>query len=250
MQSADWIGDEAIVFGTNLPSGLWRVSASGGEPEALTTPDETVETENHLWPHVLPDGRGVLFTIQIGTDGATGRIAHLDLDTGVVRDLLPTGTRPRYVPSGHLLYAAAGTVQAVGFDLGTLEVDADRQATVLEGLVTKPNGAANFDIADDGSLVYLSGGGLNRRQLVWVDRLGRATDAATLEADLFRTVSSGGQAATGLPPTCSGVSPTALDRRTGSPAASTTSFLTRSPAMETGWCSRRIVQTLAPTLVC
>ena len=188
MLSADWVDNDTIVLGTNLPSGLWRVPAGGGEPESLTTPDLVGDRENHLWPHVLPDRRGVLFTVQTGSDATSARIAHLDLDTGDIRTVLPTGTSPRYAVPGHLLYADGGTVQAVGFDLDTLEVDGSRQATVLDGLVTKPNGAANFDIADDGSLVYLSGGVSGRsRRLFWVDRLGRAEDI-DWAPDLLSTV--------------------------------------------------------------
>ena len=40
VRGATWGPDDTIIFGINVPgsSGLWRVSASGGEPEQLTTP--------------------------------------------------------------------------------------------------------------------------------------------------------------------------------------------------------------------
>ena len=47
---------------------------------------------------------------------------------------------------------------------------------VLAGVVTKPSGAADFDLARDGSLVYVAGQGAGatgiERTLVWVDRQG------------------------------------------------------------------------------
>src|SRR5207344_2922693 len=61
---ASWGDDNTIVFATNTPStGLWRVSADGGEPTVLTTPDAAQHEGNHAFPSVLPGGRGVLFTI-------------------------------------------------------------------------------------------------------------------------------------------------------------------------------------------
>ena len=47
---------------------------------------------------------------------------------------------------------------------------------VLAGVVTKVSGAAEFDLAHDGTLVYVAGegpaSGLDERTLVWVDRQG------------------------------------------------------------------------------
>ena len=60
---ASWGEDNTIIFGTNNQSGLWRVPDSGGEPEEITTVDPE-QGRNHAWPHILPGGRAVLFTIQ------------------------------------------------------------------------------------------------------------------------------------------------------------------------------------------
>ena len=63
---ASWGDDNTITFATNSPgTGLWRVSADGGEPTVLTTPDPAQHEGNHAFPSVLPRGRGVLFTIRL-----------------------------------------------------------------------------------------------------------------------------------------------------------------------------------------
>ncbi len=66
-----------------------------------------------------------------------------------------------------------GALRAVGFDVDRLEVTSD-PIPVLDDVITKPSGAAEFGISRDGSLVYIAGAetGLDRR-LVWVDRDGR-----------------------------------------------------------------------------
>ena len=80
----------------------------------------------------------------------------------------------RYAASGHLVYGAAGTLRAVGFDLDTLTIRGSA-VPVVERVVTKATGAANFAMSRDGSLVYESGdvAGCAERTLVWVDRQGR-----------------------------------------------------------------------------
>ena len=79
----------------------------------------------------------------------------------------------------------------MGFDLDRLEVTNPSPVPVLNGVVTKASGAADFDIARDGSLVYVtggSGGGAAARSLVWVDRQGREEPVAGLDPDAYKDV--------------------------------------------------------------
>jgi len=91
-----------------------------------------------------------------------------------VKPLISGGSHARYASSGHIVYGFSGTLRAVGFDLNTLTVRGT-PVPVVEGVLTKPSGAANFALSANGSLVYeageLSGG--SERNLVWVDRAGR-----------------------------------------------------------------------------
>jgi serine/threonine-protein kinase len=143
------------------------VSASGGEPQQLTDPDGV----SHASPEILPDSRAVLFVINRGA--LDFDIAVLSLETGEQSLLIRGGTSPRYVPTGHLMYVSLGTLMVVPFDAERLETTGD-SVTVLSELVTKPSGITNFDVSDNGVLIYLPGnpeGGT--RSLVWVDRQGR-----------------------------------------------------------------------------
>ena len=67
------------------------------------------------------------------------------------------GSQAFYVPSGHLVYVAAGTLRAVRFDLDRHEV-MGTAIPVVSPLVILPTGAADFDIARDGTLAYVVGG--------------------------------------------------------------------------------------------
>ena len=96
------------------------------------------------------------------------------MDTREQKVVIEGGSNARYATSGHIVYAAEGTLRAVQFDIDSLQV-LGSPVPVLNGVVTKLNGAADFAIATNGTLVYRTGAvfGTGARTLVWVDRQGR-----------------------------------------------------------------------------
>jgi eukaryotic-like serine/threonine-protein kinase len=80
---------------------------------------------------------------------------------------------PYYAPTGHLLYAQGGTLMAVPFDLGRLEV-AGAAVPVVEGVMQSGPSGAQYSISDNGSLAYVPGAlqGGAQTTMVWVDRKG------------------------------------------------------------------------------
>ena len=107
------------------------------------------------------------------------RIAVVDLATGQRKTLIPGGSHAEYfepVPgeAGYLVYAAAGTLRAVRFDPVRLEVLGD-PVSVVEQVLTKANGTANFSVSRTGAVAYVAGGVAVTpvRTLLWVDRQGR-----------------------------------------------------------------------------
>ena len=167
MRGASWSADgHAVVFATVArETGLFRIAAGGGEPELLTAADPKQDELDHLWPHLLPDSRHALFTI--ARPNGSFDVALVSLDTKTWKVLLKEGTFPRYVKTGHIVFARSANLRAVPFDLRRLEVTGD-EVEVLQGLVTKESGAADFSISDTGTLAFLPG--LARRssqQLAW-----------------------------------------------------------------------------------
>ena len=174
MLGATWGEDGTIIFATEEAStGLEQVSEDGGATTVLTRPNRERGEVDHAWPAFLPGGQAVLFTIIDAGGIDNAEIAVLDLKTGAQKVLLRGGSAPRYLPSGHLVYGAAGSLRAVAFDLERLEV-LGTPVPVVPQLLTTPTGAADFDVASDGTLVYVRGGLQEpARALVWVDREGR-----------------------------------------------------------------------------
>jgi len=191
-RGATWGPDGTIIFASNtLGTGLQRVSAAGGDSTVLTKPDRERGEGYHLWPRLLPGGGKVLFTITpVGGNTSNAQIAVLDLHTGTSKVLIRGGSDAQYVPTGHLVYGVNGTLRAVAFDLGRLEV-VGTPAPVLEGVVTTLTGAADAAVAANGSLAYapgVGGFGGQPQSVVSVDRQGRASPLSSLPLDSYRDV--------------------------------------------------------------
>jgi eukaryotic-like serine/threonine-protein kinase len=175
-RGASWGRDDNILFATSISStGLQRVNAGGGPVTVVTRADRTLGEADHVWPSLLPDGRAALFTITSQADPDALSVAVIDLATGKTKIVLRGGSDARYFSSGHLVYAASGTLRAVPFDLRTLETRG-APAPVLSR-VAAGGGSADFAMSDDGTLVYIEsvgdGGSLIPRKLFWVDRAGK-----------------------------------------------------------------------------
>ncbi|MEE8160632.1 MAG: hypothetical protein V3T61_03240, partial [Acidobacteriota bacterium] len=182
-RGATWGPDDRIIFNFNLNGGLNQVSAAGGTPLSkhesffaeLTTVDSSKGEFSHRWPQTLPGGRTVLFTIDTGGSFDDARIAVLSLATGEKKVLVDGGTNARYSPTGHIVFARAGSLLAVPFDLEGLKVTGE-PVSIVEGVMMEPGGAAHFTLSDEGTLVYVAGEVLtSNRKLVWVSRKGEVT---------------------------------------------------------------------------
>ncbi len=89
-RGASWGDDGNIVFATqDTATGLMRVSAGGGEPTVLTRPDAAQGERDHLHPSLLPDGRGILFTIVPLNSAEPVQVAVLDLEHRPTQDTHP-----------------------------------------------------------------------------------------------------------------------------------------------------------------
>lgn len=177
---SDWAGGSwgtngQLVYSQSYNTGLWAVSESGGDERMLTMPDTSKGELGHWWPQVLPDGDHVIFTAyRIPMERAT--IEVLTISTGQRKVLFTGGVFGFYVPSGHLLYAVGEAVRAVPFDLGRLEVTGPARPVVDGVAMNMTDGAAAFDVSENGTLAYLPVSSyVTENDVVMVDRKGNAT---------------------------------------------------------------------------
>ena len=174
-RGSTWGDDDTIIAASGAPStGLLRISPAGGEPTVLTRPNREQGEADHLWPQFLPGSRSVLFTITSMTGGMdAARVAVLDLASGGWKTLIPAASQAQYVTSGHLVYVAGGALWAIRFDV-TRQTTIGNATIVVPHVVTLLTGVAEFDIARDGTLVYVAGAEPAPRRAIWSGWINRA----------------------------------------------------------------------------
>jgi serine/threonine-protein kinase len=192
---ATWGDHDTIVFSTRFgpnsaSGGLMKVSAAGGAPQPLTTPDRDNQERQHLLPAWLPDERALLYTVATRADLSSGtRIVAQTMMSGERHLVVEEGTDPRYLPTGHVLYMKSGVLMAAPFDAATRQVTGPAVA-LLDGVMHALNaangnsetGAGQVAVSASGLLAYVRGGIYPdvKAQMIWVDR--RGTEAPLNEA--------------------------------------------------------------------
>ena len=163
-----WAPDDTIWFSGHWQSGFSTVSAAGGDPVSVTSPDPERGEAGHWWPDFLPDGKTALFTVS--TDEGSHHIAALDLDTGTWEHLFP-GMRAHYASSEHIVYYASGIYKVVAFDpfLGEARGSAVPVLESTRGLSPTGGPTHYFDVSDTGVVVTVPGGAQYPRSvLTWL----------------------------------------------------------------------------------
>jgi serine/threonine-protein kinase len=181
---ASWGEDGFIVAGRRVESGLWRLPAAGGTAEQVThvTPEDG--SNDHRWPQVLPNGRGVLFSVSTGPE-ESARIVVLDARTGRRKDLLTGSATARYVLTGHLVYARNAELLAAPFDLDRLEITGSA-TRLAEGVNEDTDAAPEYALSGHGDLVYAPGwSGGTRNRLVLVDLEGHDEETAFPDVPVY-----------------------------------------------------------------
>jgi serine/threonine protein kinase len=164
---ASWSANDTILFG-QFPGDIMRVSANGGTPESLIKAKSIAS----IFPHVLPDGKSVLFTDTAG--GGQARVMVQSLETGEAKELF-AGETVGYLPTGHIVFGLPNdnNLFAVPFDVDTLEVKGGA-VPIVEGVLGNGHQCA---FSDAGTLVYIPGtttaAESPKQTLVWVDMNGK-----------------------------------------------------------------------------
>jgi serine/threonine-protein kinase len=165
-----WGPENQIVFQPDFGAGLMIVDAEGGDPRRLTAVDTATGEFDHRWPHFLPNGRWVLFTVWRGSI-ELARVAAVSVESGQVRELI-SGSDARYVEGGYLAYAGPeGALRLVGFDPSRAEVIGS-PITVLDSVLVGGDGAAQYALSQNGTLAFLAS--LGSTQPIIVNRGGAA----------------------------------------------------------------------------
>ena len=172
-RGASWSKNDVILFSPASFAGLSRVSAAGGAPVPVTTPDQAASESAHRHPWFLPDGHHFLYTAR-AANVEQSSIWMADLDSKARRKILSTNSNAVYVQAGYLLFLRDRTLMAQPFNSGKGEFTGD--AVPIAESVDTVNGLdqGQFAASQNGVLAFTTGGVVaNNGQLTWFDRTGR-----------------------------------------------------------------------------
>ena len=181
------VTDEDLVFAMSGAAAVLRRPAGQTAWTAATEADSTGLEGAHAWPQLLPGGRLLLFTVLgPGMMWNGARLVVQDLETRVRTTIAEEGTFGRYLSSGYIVYATAeGNLEAVPFDAGARRVTGPPVVVAPGVRVAYWGGAADFAIAENGTLAYVRGSTWALHHLTEMDRTGRVVrrigDPATFE---------------------------------------------------------------------
>ena len=159
-----WGTDGTILFSTDEGRRPMVVPGTGGRCQGVPLQDNR---GSWTQPHMLPAGKAAIVSNPLLGVGV------LSLTSGEFRRLVESGFGGSYAPSGHLVFARAGSLMAAPFDLERLAVRGPA-TVVLDGIRMEGQVAvAQAVFSRDGTLVYAPGRAANRTTTpVWVDRQG------------------------------------------------------------------------------
>ena len=168
-----WNRDGAILFAPALTGPLFRIAASGGQPVQVTELDKSRSETAHRFPRFLPDDVHFLYLV-ISSKPEDSGIYVGSLSSKETKRLVASSAKPEFAPPDLLLFLRESTLMAQRFDTSRLELSGD-PFQVAEQVGSNPsNGAAGVTVSENGVLAYRAGGGGGARQLVWIDRSGKA----------------------------------------------------------------------------
>ena len=184
-RGGSWNRDDVIVYSRGAGP-LYRVSAGGGSPEAITKL-ATHHDNAHAWPEFLPDGERVLFVVD-GREEARNGVYVASLSGGEPVRVLAVASNAIYTSAdgGHLLYIRDGRLMAQRFDLQELHTVGD-PAPVAEPVFQQYqlHRKGDFTASHTGVVAYRLGS-QNSSPLIWRDRQGNELEPVGPPGVLWR----------------------------------------------------------------
>ena len=175
-----WNMNGDIVFTPNglLGEGLYRISASGGTPTLIASPDRSLKEDSLRWPFFLPDGIHYLYSaINLSGQKDLYAIYVGALNANEKHLVLRTQSNAAYVDPGYVLFYRDHTLFAQRFDLRNLKLSGE-PAPLYSDIAFGPRISKAVYSASRSGLLVAQKAGVSVSQLVWFDRKGHELGVA------------------------------------------------------------------------
>ncbi len=183
-----WNQDNVILYAPDYRSGLFKISANGGNPAQVTTVDLSKHT-THRWPGFLPDGKHFLYfaTHHSGGQRELNGIYMGSLDSKDVKLVLVSDSPGQY-GAGNLIFRNQSVLMAQKFNASTGALSGDPITIADDVQYDTGTWRTSFSVSDNGVLVYEpdpSKGSIVTIGLQWMDRTGKILGLAS-EPDSYK----------------------------------------------------------------
>ena len=162
-----WAADGYVYYAHQ--GEVWRVDADGGEPERLIENDLT-EQPGYGEPYRVA-GTSIVLCSERAGPGTQGQLYAFDLESRELTSLDMAGTDPRYLPTGHVLFAQGSQMFLAPFDLRTVRFTGPPEPVLDRAWIDQ--GQLQLDVSDEGTVAYLPKARGASQTLVAVDLGGK-----------------------------------------------------------------------------
>lgn len=172
-RGGSWNRGGIILFEPHWRQPIYKVSASGGTPVAITKLDQSRSETTHRWPHFLPDGKHFLYLAGSHTSEATSgnnAIYVASVEGGEPRLLLRARSQAIYA-AGHLVFLREQKLLAQRFDPESRLLKGE-PFTLAHDVRYETGFFQAVFAASDTALVYQVGGSESKTNLNWINRRG------------------------------------------------------------------------------
>jgi Tol biopolymer transport system component len=166
----DWAADGWIYYAHQ--GEIWRLPENGGESERLLENDLSAN-RGFGEPFMIPGTNVLLCSSRTGV-GGSGELFVFDLESREIKALERQGTNPRYLPTGHVLFAQTDRVFVAPFDIDEMRIIGQANPVLDRAWVDQ--GEVQADIAENGTVVYLPNSRGETQALVAVNINGRVEE--------------------------------------------------------------------------
>ena len=190
-RGAAWNRSNVILFAPDAGGPLFRVSASGGTPEPVTTLDAARKEYGHRFAVFLPDGERFLYAALPGKNGKFDIFASsLSNKSRTLVGSLEAA--PVFAEPGWLLYARQGVLAALPFDSDALKITGDpvvledEPSSILDPQLSWTAGWS-VSVSASGSMGYYSAPSTNTIA-TWYDANGTPSGTLNLPPGHYESI--------------------------------------------------------------
>ncbi len=157
-RGGSWNRDNIILYAPSITDPIYKVSAAGGEPVAVTEMDSTLNENSQRFPEFLPDGNHFIFFSRVsgGNGGERDAVCLSALNDPTVHRLFLAKSNAIYVDD-YIYYMRDDFLMVQPFDENSFELTGDPFPIAEEVIFVNRFNKGSFTVSQNSELYYEKG---------------------------------------------------------------------------------------------